>query len=121
MAQIEYQLTGSYMPGFGANPYLFLDGHFLFGWLGVIYCFFVGVSIAYARSLSKNILVFFIAVKFTTYFVTDPAIAQAQFISLLVYLPFLIPLYIFVKSTNAKFNLNLKKFHLRKKATFEKV
>lgn len=121
MAQMEHQLTGLYMPGFGANPYLFLDGHFLFGWAGIFYCYAVGFLMAFGRSLSNNVLLFFIAVKLTTHFVADPAVAQAQFVSLFFYLPVLIFLYLYARSTGVKLNFNLMNFTLEKKAAFEKI
>jgi hypothetical protein len=121
MAQMEYQLTGSYMPGFGANPYLFLDGHFLFGWLGVIYCYAMGAFIAFARSSTANILIFYILVKMSAHFVVDPAIAQAQSFALLLYFPLVLVLYLGAKSTNTQFNSNLMNIFSEKKVPFEKI
>lgn len=121
VANMTYQISGSYMPGFGANPYLYLDGHFFFGWGGVVYCYAIGKIIAFSRSLTTNILFFYIAVKISAYLVADPAIAQAQLFSLIFYLPPIFLLYLGAKCTNARLNSNLTKWFGLNKVAYEKV
>ena len=108
MAKMSYELTGVYSPGFGDNPYLYLDGHFLFGLCGVFYCYLIGSIIAFTRSLTCNILVFYLMVKISSALVGDPAIVQAQFFALLCYLPLVTLLYMGAKATNTQLNWNLK-------------
>ena len=121
VANMTYQISGSYLPGFGANPYLYLDGHFLFGWGGVFYCYAIGAIIAFTRALTTNILLFYIAVKIGAYLVADPAMAQAQLFTLMFYLPPVLLLYLGAKCTNARLNSNLLKVFGLNKVAHEKA
>ncbi|GEM_PF-4505930 len=93
MAIVGQQLTGVAKPGFGANPYLFVDGHFLFGWFGVFYCLALGLIIATTRSLKINFIYFYILVKFAMYLVADPGMVQSGIVVLIMVSPCLAFLY----------------------------
>ncbi|MFL5618863.1 MAG: hypothetical protein ACJ79A_10805 [Gemmatimonadaceae bacterium] len=84
---VSTHLTGVELPGFGANPYPFVAGHFLFGWGGVLYCFGVGALLSFARTRRANLLVFYIMNQSVLVFVADPGITQAYVIALLVIAP----------------------------------
>jgi hypothetical protein len=87
MALLVYNGTGVYMPGFGPNPYLFLDGHFLLGWGGILYCAAVGLAVARVRSLKINVIGFYLMVKLVFTWIVDPGIAFSHMIALLVAAP----------------------------------
>jgi hypothetical protein len=87
-------VTGVALPGFGANPYLFFDGHFLFGWGGIGYCLLLGWLIALIRSLRINLIAFYVLVKLALYLPVDPGIAMSAIVSLILIVPFLFFLYI---------------------------
>ena len=90
MAEVVAFLTGAEMPGFGPNPYFFVDGHFLFGTLGgLIYCFGLGTLISYIRRLQTNTILFYVLVKLVFYLPVDPGIAQSTIVALL----FVAPIY----------------------------
>jgi hypothetical protein len=114
VAQMGYQLTGVAIPGYGANPYIFLDGHFLFGWIGILYCYTVGALIACARSSNTNIILFYILVKMSAFLVTDPAIAQSLSVALMLYMPLGLLLYLGAKSSNTQLNSNLIQFFVHR-------
>ena len=84
---ISTHITGVELPGFGANPYPFVAGHFLLGWGGVLYCFGVGALLSYARTRRTNLLVFYVLNQSALVFVVDPGITQAYVIALLVISP----------------------------------
>ena len=84
---VSTHLTGVELPGFGANPYPFVAGHFLFGWGGVLYCFGVGALISYVRTRRTNLLTFYVANQGALVFVADPGITQAYIVALLVISP----------------------------------
>jgi hypothetical protein len=84
---ISTYITGVELPGFGANPYPFVVGHFLFGWGGVLYCFTVGALLSYARTRRADLLTFYILNQSMIAFVADPSIAQANVIALIVISP----------------------------------
>jgi hypothetical protein len=87
---VSTYLTGVELPGFGANPYPFVNGHFLFGWGGVVYCFGVGALLSYARTRRTDLLTFYILNQAAIVFVADPGITQAYVVALLVISPALI-------------------------------
>lgn len=84
---VSTYITGIELPGFGANPYPFVAGHFLFGWGGVAYCFGVGALLAFARTRRTDLLTFYILNQSAIVFVADPGITQAYVIALLVISP----------------------------------
>lgn len=92
-APLSYQgivsayITGVELPGFGANPFPFVVGHFLLGWGGVLYCFGVGAFLSFARTRRSNLLVFYVLNQSAIVFVADPGITQAYVIALLVISP----------------------------------
>ena len=92
-APLSYQgivstyITGVELPGFGANPFPFVVGHFLFGWGGVLYCFAVGAFLSYARTRRTNLLAFYLLNQSAIVFVSDPSIAQSYVIAMLVISP----------------------------------
>ena len=87
MAMMVENLTGLYLPGFGPNPYLFLDGHFLFGWGGILYCFVLGWIISYVRSLKTNIIYFYILVKVSLTLPADLLSVTVSTLPVLLFLP----------------------------------
>ncbi|BCS51980.1 hypothetical protein GSbR_38050 [Geobacter sp. SVR] len=121
VAKMTYHITGNYLPGFGANPYIFMDGHFLFGWGGGLYCYLIGVAIAWSRRQQTNFLIFYLAVKLSAYLVADPAILQAQLIALLLYVPPVLLLYAGAKCTNRSTHLNLRRVHCAPGHVYEKA
>lgn len=84
---VSTYLTGVELPGFGANPYPFVAGHFLFGWGGVLYCFGVGAFLSFVRTRRTNLLMFYVLNQSALVFVADPGITQAYIIALLVISP----------------------------------
>ena len=84
---VSTHLTGVELPGFGANPYPFVAGHFLFGWGGVAYCFAVGALLAFVRTRRTDLLTWYILNQSAIVFVADPGITQAYVIALLVISP----------------------------------
>jgi hypothetical protein len=84
---VSTHLTGVELPGFGANPYPFVAGHFLFGWGGVAYCFAVGALLSFARTRRTDLLTWYILNQSALVFVADPGITQAYVIALLVISP----------------------------------
>jgi len=84
---VSTHLTGVELPGFGANPYPFVAGHFLFGWGGIAYCFAVGALLSYVRTRRTNLLAFYVANQGALVFVADPGITQAYIVALLVISP----------------------------------
>src|SRR5687768_16348875 len=84
---VSTHLTGVELPGFGANPYPFVAGHFLFGWGGILYCFAFGAFISYVRTRRTNLLTFYLANQGALVFVADPGITQAYIIALIVISP----------------------------------
>jgi hypothetical protein len=91
---VSTQITGVELPGFGANPYPFVAGHFLFGWGGIVYCFVVGAFLSYVRTRRTNLLAFFVANQGALVFVADPAITQAYVIAMLVISPAVVLVWI---------------------------
>lgn len=98
VAYMTYQLTGKYLPGFGANPYFFMDSFFLFGWFGLIYCLLLGVLLRHVRNIKGNVLSFYVSIKLVLFVVVDPAIAQANMLALLILGPPIALIYIAAKS-----------------------
>ena len=84
---VSTHLTGVELPGFGANPYPFVAGHFLFGWGGVAYCFGVGALLAFVRTRRTDLLTWYLLNQSAIVFVADPGITQAYVIALLVISP----------------------------------
>jgi hypothetical protein len=93
-------LTGSYQLGYGQNPYLFLDGHFLFGYIGgFFYVTLLGFLFGIVRSCtSLNVIVFFVLVKLSMGLVVDPDISQAIIVSVIFIAPFPIMFFIAKKA-----------------------
>jgi hypothetical protein len=87
---VSTHLTGVELPGFGANPFPFVAGHFLFGWWGVVYCFGVGAFLSFARTRRADLLTFYILNQGAIVFVADPGITQAYIIALLVISPVIV-------------------------------
>jgi hypothetical protein len=89
-AMITQYVTGGYQVGFGQNPYLFLNGHFLFGYFGgFLYVSFLGFLFGIVRaSTSLNFLAYYILVKMVTFSLADPDMVQALLISTLLLIPF---------------------------------
>lgn len=110
IAKMTKYLTGLNLPGFGANPYMFLDGHFLFGWFGTIYCGCLGAIIGLIRTVNSGFLNFFIANYIVLQFVSDPGTAQHNIIALFFFVPILMVFKIVSdlkdKSTTIKFIKN---------------
>ncbi len=100
MATMTQYLTGSYQPGFGQNPYLFLDGHFLFGWFGIIYSYALGLLINYIRNIKADIISFFILIKMFIPIVADPDMTQAYIVSVMLLIPFILFIMLAAKSFN---------------------
>lgn len=88
IATLTQYHTGSYQHGFGQNPYMFLDGHFLFGWFGVAYCFLLGFLLCAIRRLDADLLSFYFLNSLWLPIVADPDISQAYIVSLIFLLPF---------------------------------
>ncbi|MGK5094021.1 hypothetical protein WDW89_18660 [Deltaproteobacteria bacterium TL4] len=107
MARMIYHLTGLNAPGFGANPYLFVDSHFLFGWFGILYCYFVGLLISFTRSLNINFIFFYIFVNMSMLMVADPAIAQAQIVAMSLFIPFIVFAYMLLYIYQSKWSFKL--------------
>lgn len=88
-AYLTNSLTGVSHPGFGANPYLFMDAHLFFGfWFGPIYCFLIGLLISFVRCNDVGYFCYYIFVKASLYLVVDPGITQAFLLPLTLFLPF---------------------------------
>ncbi len=96
IAQLKLYLTGGYQHGYGQNPYLFVDGFFLFGFLGFIYALILGLLIGLVRALNVGFFTFFIANKLMLSAIADPDILQAMIVSLLFLSPFYV-LYLSVR------------------------
>ncbi|MBP1650326.1 MAG: hypothetical protein H6Q26_483 [Bacteroidetes bacterium] len=93
MAYMTEYLTGLNAPGFGANPYLFVDGYFLFGWGGILYCFVLGLLLRTVRSMKTGYLRFFIFNTIVPQLFADPGIVQHSIIALLLF----VPVYLLIK------------------------
>jgi len=109
-AYMQKYLFGSATPGFGANPYLFFDGHFLFGWFGIIYCFLIGLILNYVRSLRVNIVLYFMLITITLSIYADTAITQDRFFSALLLIPFWLFIYFAVKAVNSNLMVPIIKY-----------
>lgn len=99
IAMLTQYNTGTYQEGFGQNPYMFLDGHFLFGWFGIAYCFVLGVAICAIRRFNTDVLTFYFLNSILLPIIADPDITQAYIISLMLLLPFLIFFLVVSKSS----------------------
>jgi hypothetical protein len=86
-AQVGEYLTGTSLPGFGANPYMFVSGDFLFGWWGLVYCYACGRLINFARHRRVGVLTFYVGVQLAFYVPADPGIAQTVIIALIGFTP----------------------------------
>lgn len=88
ISQLKLYLTGGYQHGYGQNPYLFVDGFFLFGYWGFLYTLILGLLIGLVRALKVGFFTFFIANKIILSAVADPDILQAMIVSLIFLSPF---------------------------------
>jgi hypothetical protein len=93
IAYMSNEFTGKAIPGFGANPYLFLDGHFLLGYFGFFYVALLAVLINLARSIKTNPVVFYILNKLALFTIGDPNTMQAFLFSVLLILILTIAVY----------------------------
>ncbi len=98
MNEMLFYVTKHKNPGFSPNPSFFLDGHFLFGWAGLFYAFFLGAVISIIRSIKTNIFLFYILVKISLAFVIDPWISYSYLIGLLLISPFIVLIKIYLAS-----------------------
>lgn len=86
-AQVGEFLTGTSLPGFGANPYLFVSADFLFGWWGLLYCYACGRLLRFARHRKTNVVAFYVGVQLALYIPADPGIAETAIVALLLFAP----------------------------------
>lgn len=86
-AQVGEYLTGTSLPGFGANPYLFVSGNFLLGWWGLLYCYGCGRLIRFARHRKTNVIAFYVGVQLAFYFPADPGITETAIVALIAFAP----------------------------------
>jgi hypothetical protein len=100
MSIVKIETIGDYIPGFGQNPYIFLNGHFLFKWGGVFYCFILGLCINFIRNSKLNIIWFFVLNKLFFDLIKDPDMAQADIIAILFIAPFFVLMKIFSSMKN---------------------
>lgn len=110
---VSTYLTGVELPGFGANPYPFVAGHFLFGWGGVLYCFAVGAFLAFVRTRRTNLLVFYVLNQSALVFVADPGITQAYLIALLVISPAVVMVYLTALTQRRRVLVPVRAAHAR--------
>ena len=87
---VSTHLTGVELPGFGANPYPFVAGHFLLGWGGILYCFGIAALLSYVRTRRTNLLTFYVANQSALVLIADPGITQAHIVALIVISPALV-------------------------------
>uniref|UniRef100_C6E0L0 Uncharacterized protein n=1 Tax=Geobacter sp. (strain M21) TaxID=443144 RepID=C6E0L0_GEOSM len=109
MATVTQYLSGAYQLGYGQNPFLFLSGHFLFGYIGgICYIAFVGTLYGFVRNCwYLNVLWFYFLIKCIGSLIADPDISQALTVSCTFILIAIIILYpIFL-------SLGIKPFHRR--------
>lgn len=94
-ALVTQFITGDYQVGYGQNPYLFLDGHFLFGYFGgLVYIFFIGFYFGLIRLSTRfNVVVYFILVRLGLNLIVDPDMFQAAIVSLILFAPFVVIYY----------------------------
>ncbi len=111
---VQEYVTGNYVLGMGQNPFLFFDGHFLFGWFGIFYAFAIGLLINYVRNLNVNIIFFYFLIKAVFPIVGDPDMTQAYIVSMVLLVPFII--FIYMIGGIADVNI-LKKYPLLKQET----
>lgn len=103
MGLVRLKVEGLFMPGYGQNPYMFLNGHFLFGLFGIFYSFFLGFLINYIRTLrSVNLIWYYFLIKASFALVADPDITQSYIVALLIFSPIILFLSLSAKIQNVK-------------------
>src|SRR5574340_352299 len=90
-ALVTQFITGDYQRGYGQNPYLFVDGHFLFGYIGgMIYISLIGFVFGFSRvATGLNFLAYYVCSKLVLNLIVDPDMFQAAIVSIIILLPFL--------------------------------
>ena len=88
MAFMTSFLTGVDNPGFGVNPYMFVDGHLLFGFFGFIYVAFLGLAIVKSRNFKGGSLLYYSLNKTLLFFIGDPNTAEAYIIGIIIFFLF---------------------------------
>lgn len=67
--------SGAYTSwGFAPNPTMFVDGHILFGYGGIAYCFLIGVLMSFSRYRVNNMILFVYLGLITRYLIGDGAL-----------------------------------------------
>jgi hypothetical protein len=84
MAFMTSYLTGVDNPGFGVNPYIFVDGHLLFGSFGIFYVAAIGFAIIKSRSFKGGSVVYYSLNKTVLFFIGDPNTAQANMVGIIL-------------------------------------